>query len=152
MQILYKLQLKDYVSAQYSHQWRKTAGPLILVLNYIVFPVLGALGIYEWIHAGHQHPDLHRSVMIPALCLLLCLFPLILYFNLRRCYKLTRGSDGRCIIDFQEDNLYAEVPGHSRSVFEWSAVKNYCEGKSTLLIYFAPTLFLAIPKRFLGNL
>ena len=84
------------------------------------------------------------------MCSLLCLIPLILYLNLRRCYQLTRVSDEHCIIDFKEEDIHTELPGHSRSVLEWAAVQRYSEGRATILIYLARTRFLAIPKRILG--
>lgn len=120
-----------------------------MILNYFVYPLLGAIGVGQWIYEANRHPDQREAAWILGLCVFLCLLPLLFRLNLRRCYRLTRVSDKPCIIELDEENIRTELPGHSRTTLEWAAVQEYREGKKMILIYLAPSRFLAIPKHVL---
>ncbi len=149
MRISYKLDVNDFVSAQHMHYWHRFPARINLILCYGVFPLLGTLGMFLWVTSLITHSAKPFTTSFVVSILVLCAIPAWFYFNLRRCYRRSRVSDENCIIDFGEDHIQTELPGHSKSTLEWAAVKSFYEGAKIILLYFAPTRFLVIPRRVL---
>lgn len=151
MRLSYNLTLSDYLVAQHLHYWRKFSLRLILILNYLVFPLLGLVGLALYIISKVSHPqEAWGAGFLPAIAILLAL-PVLFQFNLRRSYKKSRVTDADCIFELTDDNIQTDLPGYARSTIEWQAVRQYLENKKTILVYIAPTRFFVVPKRVLAD-
>ena len=143
MQLRYELTLSDYLSAQALHAKRSGLSYFSRILGYVICPVLGCLFLAWNLASGLFTSSPAIAVLVPVY-LLAC--PLILRWNLRRCYRRTRSSNCGCTIDF-EPNLVRTASASTRSEIEWSAIRRFSEDNRTLLLYLAPAKYIAIPKR-----
>ena len=150
MQVSYKLSLSDYLAAQHLYYWRKFSAKMILILNYVIYPLLGLIGLALYAYSVIYHHGKPWSAGFFGGIFVLLFIPLWFQFNLRRCYKKGRVIDANCNLDFNEENIQTDIPGYAKSTFEWQAVHNYQEGKKTILVYVAQTRFFVIPKHVLA--
>ena len=133
MRVTYKLSAAQFLSAQNLHFCRGPFGLISAGFSYFVAPILGFLLILIipfW-------RDGFRSSTISQLLapLFIGLLPLWLYLYWRYRFKASRVSNDPCVIDFEEDRICSEMPGFSKGVVEWAAIKKYREGGKVLLIY-----------------
>jgi uncharacterized protein YhhL (DUF1145 family) len=149
MLISYNLSLSDYLAAQHPHYRQTLSKRLSLILIYGVFPLLGILfGFFYLLSLVHPTGKPFSFTFVISTAFLL-LIPLWFQFNLRRLYKKSRVSDENCNLQFTDENIYAEMPGYSKSTVERRAIRNYKEGGKAILLYMAPTRFFVVPKRVL---
>jgi hypothetical protein len=143
----FKLTFEDYLGAQQLHA-KRGLWPRILsfVTNWLYlllgFSFLG-LAFLEW--RGHATGGSVVSSVFVGVILVGCRFHV--RWKYRRCYQRTRAGSGNCSLFFGEDNFLAEKHDYSKGEYNWSAVKSWRENAKVVLLYLAPALFIAIPKR-----
>jgi hypothetical protein len=144
MRVTYKLTAAEFVSAQNLHFCRGPFGLISAGFSYFVAPIIGILLILI-IPFGREGI---RSSTISGLFapLFIGLLPLWLYLYWRYRFKASRVSNSPCVIDFEEDRINSEMPGFSKGIVEWAAIKKYREGGKVLLIYVSRTSFFIIPR------
>jgi hypothetical protein len=145
MQVAYQLTAAEFVAAQRLHMGRGPLGFFSVAFSYFVAPILGLLLILVipfW-RDGITFSSIMR--LIPPLLILLLPIWLSLYWRYR--FRASRVSDSPCVIDFEEDRISSEMPGFSKGIVEWAAIKKYREGAKVLLIYVSRTSFFVVPRR-----
>jgi len=144
MRITYKLSAAEFVSAQNLHFCRGPFGLISAGFSYFVAPMVGLLLILiiPFWRDGVRSSTISQ-LLVP---LFIGLLPLWLYLYWRYRFKASRVSNSPCVIDFEEDRIGSEMPGFSKGVIEWAAIKKYREGAKVLLIYVSRTSFIVIPR------
>jgi len=68
---------------------------------------------------------------------------------LRRRYKRTRIGASQLTLRFEDDALYSDCADTSSSRIEYATFKSVRETKEFVMIYLAPAVFIAVPRRVL---
>ena len=143
----YKLTFEDFLSAQRLHT-KRGIWPRIssFVANWIC-PFLGicffGMAFRQW--RGHAPTGSVLSFIYMGAILVGCRFWLRLKH--RRGYHRTRTGSGDCSLFFSESNFLTEEQDYEKTEYSWNAVKAWSEDAKVMLLYVAPALFIAIPKR-----
>ena len=146
MQIQFQLNFDDYLAAQRLHEKRSLWPRFISILNNYLYPLMGLLGLACGLMLIGSQASTH-SVLILVVCgvILLC-WPFYIWMRLKRCYKRTRSNNSMCKLTFDEGFMRIEGE-YTHGEIEWKAVKSYRENEKIFLLYTAPAIFIAIPKR-----
>ena len=145
MRLTYKLTAGEYVSAQRLHLGRGFPGFVRIAFFYVFLPILGFLLILclPWARDG---VTISTMTWLPA-PLIVLFTPVWLSLYSRYRFRASRVTNSPCNIDFEEGQIFSEMPGYSKSTIEWAAIKNYREGAKVLLIYVSRTSFFVVPRR-----
>jgi hypothetical protein len=145
MRVTYELTSAEFVSAQNLHFCRGTFGLINATFSYFVAPIVGLL-LISIIPFWRDGIGVSTGSRLLA-SLFIGLLPLWLYLYWRYRFTASRVSNNPCVIDLEEDRIESEMPGFSKGVVEWAAIKKYREGGKVLLIYVSRTSFFIIPRR-----
>ncbi|MDR3726015.1 MAG: YcxB family protein [Terracidiphilus sp.] len=146
LQIQFQLSLDDYLAAQRLHEKRGLWPRFISILNNYLYPLMGLLSFACGLLLIGRRAST-GSVLILFVCgiILLCC-PLYIRMRLKRCYKRTRSGNGECTLNLDEE--FIRIDGeYTHGEIGWKAVKSFRENEKLFLLYTAPAMFIAIPKR-----
>jgi len=150
MTLTYEFTQSDYIAAQRMHAWRRykpETAEFFMRWNPLVGIVLFSLGIFFFV----QHFD-HWAAWVE--CLIGTYFMFVGALNktiLARRYRRTRIGTGPLTLRFEDDAIYSDCEGSSSSRIEYSAIKSLRPTTHNIVIYLAPAVFLAIPRRVLSE-
>ena len=150
MTITYEFTESDYVEAQRVHAWRKYSSRTASFFMSAA-PVVGAvlLAIGLWLFYSHWGSWSAWTESILGLYFILS--TPITKALLRRRYTRTRIGGNQITLRFEDDALYSECAGTSSSRFEYTTFKSVRETKWNVMIYLAPAVFIAVPRRVLAG-
>lgn len=149
MQITFTSTQKDFIDAQRTHAWRRYS-PAMARLQRVLQPFVGTGFILLGIYLAREHAN-GAVVLFELVCGLYLLLAswVIAPFLYKRAYRRHHTGPHATNLDFEQDAIHVDCPGHSSGRLEWSTVLGTFESETTLLLYLAPARFLIIPKRFL---
>jgi hypothetical protein len=148
MTITYEFTESDYVEAQRMHAWRRYSpgtASFFIRWNPIVGLILLAFGLWLF----YMHSAKWSAWAETILGLYYILSTPITKALLRRRYRRTLIGGIQITLRFEDDALYSDCAGTSSSRIEYVTFKSVRETKKVVLIYLAPAVFIAVPRRVL---
>jgi len=148
MTIKYEFTESDYVEAQRMHAWRRYSpgtASFFMRWNPIGGSILLAIGFWLF----YMHGGTWSAWTETVLGLYFILAAPVNKALLRRRYRRTLIGSSQITLRFEEDALYSDCEGISSSRIEYVTFKSIRETKKIVLIYLAPAIFIAVPRRVL---
>jgi hypothetical protein len=151
MRVSYISTEKDFVDSQRTHAWRRYS-PFMAGAQRILQPLFGAAFLLYAVRLARTHAN-GAMILFEAACgLFLVAMPFLRPVLYRRAYRRrSNGAQQSVTFDFEQDAIHFDCPGRSSGQLEWSALTGAYESSTTLLLYTAPALFMAVPKRVLAH-
>jgi len=144
--------LQDFIDGQRTHAWRKYS-PAVALFQKILEPIVGLALLIYGIHLIRIGAN-GAFWLVEIACGLYVLLAtrVIAPLLYRRAYRRRRGGPSHSTTyDFNDGAIECISPGRSEAKLDWKIVRGFVDGPKSLLIYTAPGLFLAIPKRVLDE-
>ena len=143
MQIEIDLSFADFLAAQRLHATRSFLRRVLRVVNFFLFPVLGACMLCL---AVSIRADRSPALVMVVCSIILMGYPAYYRFTMFRTYKRTRTGEGACRLIIEESGVRM-VSTNFKSEINWSAFRALRENDKVFLLYIAPGKFLVVPKR-----
>ncbi len=147
----FNLDFQDYMSAQRLHAKRAIWPRVSFFLSWWSNPVVGLCLLGEAFFLWYKHGFNSALIILFIAGVGFICWPYYLRMRYKALYRKTRKGNTDTELTFNEYRFLAVIPDFAKSEYSWNAVRSWRESDQVLMIYIAPALFVAIPKRALSE-